>query len=76
MVCVQSEVEQPEIYLFSPGGSSVEDQAAIIGDRLECLSDLSTPVTSTRGIEIKDTLRYFTGDHPAAQFEQDTKFAL
>ena len=24
-------------------------------------------------MQIKDTLRYFTGDHPAAQFEQGTK---
>ena len=71
-VCVQSEVEQPEIYILSLGGSSVEDQAAIIGDRLDCLPGLSIPIES-EGIEMNDTLRFFTGDHPATQFEQGTK---
>lgn len=28
-LCIQSEVKQPEIYLLSLGGSSVEDQAAL-----------------------------------------------
>ena len=36
-VSVQSQVEQPEIYLLSPGSSTVEDQSALIGDRLDCL---------------------------------------
>ena len=62
-ICVQSEVEQPEIYLLAAGSSSVEDQAAIIGDRLNCLLDLSTPVETEDGNKITDTLRFFTGDH-------------
>ena len=33
---VQSEVEQPEIYMLSPASTSVEDQAALTGDRVEC----------------------------------------
>ncbi len=70
--CVQSEVEQPEIYFLSFGSSSVEDQAALIGDRISCLLDLSTPV-ETNGTAIMDTLRFFTGDHPATQFEQGSK---
>ena len=41
-VRVQSEVEQPEIYMDN---LSVEDQAALIGDRVECLADLSIPLT-------------------------------
>ena len=72
-VCVQSEVEQPEIYMLALGGSSVEDQAAVIGDRLDCLADLFTPIDSGNGIENNDTLRFFMGDHLAAQFEQGTK---
>ena len=71
-VCVQSKVEQPEIYMLSLGSSSVEDQAAFIGDRVECLADLSVPLDCEKG-KIKDTLRFFTSDHPAAQFEQGTK---
>jgi hypothetical protein len=40
---------------------------------MECLEDLSVPLDTEDGIEISDTLRFFTGDHPAAQFEQGTK---
>lgn len=58
--------------MLSLGSSSVEDQAALIGDRVECLTDLSIPLDREKG-KIKDTLRFFTGDHPAAQFEQGTK---
>ena len=71
-VSVQSQVEQPEIYLLSAGSSTV-DQSALIGDRLDCLSDLSDPVETKDGIQITDRLHFFTGDHPAAQFEQGTK---
>ncbi len=70
---VQAEVEQPEIYLLSLGSSSVADQAALIGDRLDCMIRLSSPVVSSNGLEIYDTTRFFTGDHPAAQFEQGTQ---
>lgn len=70
---IQAEVEQPETYLISVGSSSIQDQAALIGDRISCLLDLSTPVVTKSGDEITDTLRFFTGDHPAAQFEQGSK---
>ena len=62
-ICIQSEVEQPEIYMFSLGSSSVEDEAALVGDRVECLADLSIPKNNI----------FSPGDHPAAQFEQGTK---
>lgn len=64
-VNVQSQVEQPEIHLLAAGS----DQAALIGDRLKCLK----PVKTEMGTKITDTLRFFTGDHPATQFEQGTK---
>lgn len=70
---IQAEVEQPEVYLLSLGSSSAEDQAALVGDRINCLLGLSAPVTTETGIEVSDTLRFFTADHPAAQFEQGTK---
>ncbi len=72
-VDVQAVVEQPEIYLLALGSSSVEDQAALVGDRLDCMIQLSSTVVATNGIEVSDTLRFFTGDHPAAQFEQGTQ---
>ena len=71
-VSVQSEVEQPEVYM-SLGRSSVEDQAAVVGVRTDCLHDLSLPLDAGNEIKVRDKLRYFTGDHPAAQFEQGTK---
>ena len=70
---IQSEVEQPEIHILGVGSSSVEDQAALTGDRISCLLDLSTPVQTENGTEITDTLRFFTGDYPATQFEQGNK---
>ena len=72
-VNIQAEVEQPEIHLLACGSSSAEDQAALIGDRVTCLRELSIPVKTDTGIEVTDTLRFFTGDHPATQFEQGTK---
>ena len=72
-VNIQAEVEQPEIHLLAFGSSSAEDQAALIGDRVTCLRELSKPVKTEAGIEVTDTLRFFTGDHPATQFEQGTK---
>lgn len=72
-VDIQAEVEQPEIHLIAAGSSTIEDQAALTGDRVSCLLDLSQPVRMDDGAEITDTLRFFTGDHPAAQFEQGTK---
>ena len=35
-ICIQSKVEQPEIYMLFLGSCSVEDEAAIVGDRVEC----------------------------------------
>ena len=69
-VNIQAEVEQPEIHLLAFGSSSVEDQAALIKDRLSCLLELPEPVKTETGIEIT---RFFTGDHPATQFEQGSK---
>ena len=51
-LCVQSEVEQPEIHLVSLGSSSVEDQAALVGDRLSCILNLNTPVQTESGIQV------------------------
>ena len=70
---IQSEVEQPEVYILSAGSSSGEDQAALVGERITCLLDLPTPVQTDSGMAITDTVRFFTGDHPAAQYEQGSK---
>ena len=72
-VDVQTEVEKPEIYMLALGSSSIEDQAAVLPDRIDCLHDLAEPVVTTSGIRVYDTLRFFIGDHPAAQFEKGTQ---
>ena len=69
-VKLQEYVEQPEIYMICMSSSSVDDQVAIIPDRLECLSSLSQPLISGNGVEINDVLRFFVGDHKAIAFEQ------
>ncbi len=51
--CVQAEVEQPEVYLLSAGSSSVEDQAALVGDRVSCVLDLKNPIQAESGIQVR-----------------------
>ena len=58
--------------MLSHGSSSVENEAALVGDRDECLADLSIPLETEKGIKIRHNM-LFTGDHPAVQFEQGTK---
>eukprot|EP00731_Ephydatia_muelleri_P036155 Em0207g2a len=70
---IQSEVEEPELYLIAINPSTIEDQASIIPDRVADLHDLKEPILSTAGIPVQDVLRFFTGDHPAAQFERGTQ---
>ena len=70
---VQTMVEEPELYMISLNSSTVEDQAALIADRVSCLYDLAEPTLTTNGVEITDKLRFFIGDHPAAQFERGTQ---
>lgn len=70
---IQATVERPIIHMIAAGSSSVEDQAAIFQDRINCLHTLSETVTTSSGIAITDKLRFFVGDHPAQQFERGTQ---
>ena len=70
---VQSVVEQPAIYLLAAGSSSAEDQVALLQDRIDCLLDLPTELNTSKGIKIRDKLKFFIGDHPAQQFERGTQ---
>ena len=73
-VHIQSLVEEPMIYMIAPSSSSHTDQLALVGDRTECLSELSKPVITSDGTtEINDCLRFFCGDKPAQQFERGTQ---
>ncbi len=61
------------IYMIAPSSSSPIDQLALIGDRTECLQELSEGLQATNGVPITDTMRFFCGDKPAQQFERGTQ---
>ena len=56
---LQEIVEEPVIYMIAPSTSSPEYQLALVPDRVNCLMELSKPITSKCGVEISDTLRFF-----------------
>ena len=66
---VQHHVEEPYIHIMAVSSSSKEEQASLVSDRVECLSDLSQ-ITATNGVPVKDIMRFFKGDGPAQQFER------
>ena len=70
---IQTIVEEPYIYLFALNSSTIEDQAGLIADRVECLSGLNDPLIASNGVPVHDVIRFFVGDHPAQQFEGGTQ---
>ena len=72
-VDIQSQIEQPEIYMLALGSPSIEDQAALLPERVACLHDLSETITASNGVAVTDRLQFFIGDKPAAQFERGTQ---
>ena len=66
---VQAKVESPSVYIVARSSSSDKEQLAYVETRLECLEDLSNPVTCSAGIEFKDIMRFFHGDTTAQQYE-------
>ena len=67
---IQAYIEEPEISIIAMSSSSIQDQAALIADRMECIQDMSTPLS---GVPITDKLKFFYGDKPEAQFERGTQ---
>ena len=70
---LQEIIEDPLVYMIAPSTSSPSDQLALIGDRLECVAELSQKIASSNGIAFQDELRFFCGDKPAQQFERGTQ---
>ncbi len=70
---VQAFVEEPEISILAMSSSSIEDQAALIGDRVDCMTEMNSILTTENNIPITDRLMFFYGDKPAAQFERGTQ---
>ena len=54
-------------------GSSLEDEAALIPDRVERLSEMKNPVKTSTGIMVTDIVHFFKGDAPAQQIEMGTQ---
>ena len=69
---IRSLVERPKLYIIATGSSSVDNRIRIIQDNIDCLHELSTNVTTSNGIVMRDKLLFFVGDHPAQQFERGT----
>ena len=46
---VQAEVEQPELYMLVVGSSSIQDQSAVIPDRVECIREMHSPLHTANG---------------------------
>ena len=72
-VRIQQLVEEPLIHIIAAGTSSIQDQASLIPDRVDCLEDLSQPLVSSNGVVVEDILRFFKGDTPAQSFERGTQ---
>lgn len=70
---IQAYIEEPEVSIIAMSSSSIQDQAALIADRMECIQDMSTSLCTTSGVPITDKLKFFYGDKPAAQFERGTQ---
>lgn len=51
---LQQCIEEPQVYIIARGSSSVSDQLALIGDRVDCLHDLPTQLTTSNGIKVTD----------------------
>lgn len=66
---VHNQVEQPELHMLAICSSSVEDQAALIGDRHSCIQDLSIPLHDSKETPIVDELVFFYGDKAVQKVE-------
>ena len=66
---LQTIVELPEVHMLAICGDSHAEQAVLVPDRVSCLPDLNQTL-SDNGCEIKDVLRFFSGDHPAQSVER------
>ena len=72
-VDVQSIVEKPQLYILGRSASSLESQLVYVPCRKESLPEVATPMKTSTGVEIQDTVRFFHGDGPAQQFEAGNK---
>ena len=67
-VDIQSEVENPELYIIGRC-KSTDEQLGYIETREDCLHELNKLILVDEGILLRDTMRLFHDDGPAVQFE-------
>lgn len=67
-VCVQSLAEKPKLYILGQSPSTDKDQLLYTETRIEDLKECQVSIT-TQVIELKNEIRFFSGDGPARQFE-------
>ena len=65
---IQSIIEKPQVYLLARCPSN-DQQILHIEEHLQDILNLNLTITSSKHFPIKDELRIFKGDKPAAQFE-------
>ena len=65
---IQSIIEKPQVCLLARFPSN-DQQILYIEERLQDILNLNLTITSSKHVPIKDELRIFKGDMPAAQFE-------
>jgi len=70
---LQELIEKSTIYMISPSSSSPSNQLALVGDRVECLQEMSSSIVAGNGVVVHDKTRFFCGDKPAQQFERGTQ---
>ena len=68
-VNIQSLVEAPSLYLVARSSSRDQDQLCYVETRLECLQELSKPISMASGTPVADRMRFFHGDSPSRQYE-------
>ena len=62
-------METPSVYIVARSSSSDKEQLCYVETQLECLQDLSEPLTCKSGLEVNDKMRFFHGNTPARQYE-------
>lgn len=72
---LQELLEEPTIYMILPNSSSPSNQLALVGDRVECLQEMSSNIVASNGVVVHDKMRFFCGDKPAQQFEREKQVA-
>lgn len=55
---MQAYIEEPEIHVLAINSSSIEDQAALISERMECIRELNTDLKTADNITISDKLLF------------------